>query len=346
MSRRRERHSRASWRRCRAATSGWQPRLLHAGRRTKRPPHGVLRSHVRHQRCHRDAIHGRTCRGQLARRRRGDLGSRWVITPLNAAGRQAALAAGWRYVGGIRDRFLTHGYCANEGWVVQVGQSLGEQHDENGAFHPNRAGQRVYGSALFADLQTSLVIPAPPTSPGPTGGPTALGDLMVITTTPDVVTSVGVKMTGGVPIAGAVRRLDRLTLGDGLLFPAGPRPSTAPPRWRSGRSLLARATSRCRRWPRKLRCGQRGGPQGHDRAGACGWKEARRRSPERRAGDHRRDDQRSRSARRDDHCHRQRQRRRHRDLVPATTEQITFKHGRNVVLLPVGSTSRRSRARP
>ena len=45
---------------------------------------------------------------------------------------------------------------------------------------------------------------------------------MVITTTPDVLTSVGVNMTGGIPIAGAVRRLDRLVLGDGLLFPGGP----------------------------------------------------------------------------------------------------------------------------
>ena len=37
-------------------------------------------------------------------------------------------------------------------------------------------------------------------------------------------------MTGGIPIAGAVRRLDRLTLGDGLLFPGG-----TPGRRRRGR---------------------------------------------------------------------------------------------------------------
>ncbi len=145
-----------------------------------------------------------------------------VIGALNAAGRQAALDAGWSYVGGIAGQFFRHGYCANDHWVVQLGESVRDQGDPNGAFHPNRAGQRVYGAALYADLQSTLLIPAPTNAPGATGGPTALGDLMVITTTYETVTSVAVNMTGGVPIAGAARRLDRLALGDGLLFPAGP----------------------------------------------------------------------------------------------------------------------------
>ncbi|HZI44723.1 MAG TPA: hypothetical protein VFD53_05860, partial [Ilumatobacter sp.] len=262
-----------------------------------------------------------------------------VITPLNAAGRQAALATGWRYVGGIRDSFLRHGYCAADGWVVQVGQSLAEQHDENGAFHPNRAGQRVYGAALFADLQTSLVIPAPNTSPGATGGPTALGDLMVITTTPDVITSVAVNMTGGIPIAGAVRRLDRLVLGDGLLFPGGPPAvdgAAGVAIWTelSGQgnfqmqTLAAQVAVRPNAAVRKVAIVQ---------APADGKKLVADRQSVVQAtidaminGPETLDVTTTVIATMGDGSE--------RELVPATTEQVMFKHGRNVVLLPVAST--------
>ncbi len=145
-----------------------------------------------------------------------------VISALNATGRAAAASAGWRYVGGIARQFFRHGYCATDHWVVQLVESIREQDDENGAFHPNPTGQKVYGSALFADLQASLVIPAPTNSPGAAVGPNALGDMMVLTTTYETLTSAAVDITGGAPLARGVRRLDRLALGDGLLFPAGP----------------------------------------------------------------------------------------------------------------------------
>ena len=269
--------------------------------------------------------------------------ARWahegVIGALNAAGRTAAASAGWRYVDGIAAQFSRHGYSATDHWVVQLGESVAAQQDVNGAFHPNPDGQRVYGSALFADLQATLLIPASATSPGPTGGPTALGDMMVVTTTYDTVVSAAVNITGGVPSAGGVRRLDRLALGDGLLFPAGPPAvdaTAAVAMWTelSGigafemQTLAAQIAVRPNAAVRKVNIVQApadatvmvagreslvqatidamiSGPEELDvtttvtASGAGGFT---------------------------------------RELVPATTERIRFKQGRNVVLLPVGST--------
>ncbi len=262
-----------------------------------------------------------------------------VIGALNAAGRSAAAFAGWRYVGGIAQQFKQHGYCAGDHWVVQLGESTEGQDDINGAFHPNRAGQQVYGSALFADLRATLLVPAPATSPGTTGGPTALGDMMVVTTTYETVTSAAVDVTGGAPLPGGVRRLDRLALGDeGLLYPAGPPAvdgAAAVAMWTelsgvgafSMQTLAAQIAVRPNAAVRKVNIVQApadgslivagreslvqatidamiAGPQSLDvtttvTASVAGGE---------------------------------------RQLVPPTTERITFKQGRNVVLLPVGST--------
>ena len=162
---------------------------------------------------------------------------------------------------------------------------------------------------------------------------------MVITTTPDVVTSVGVKMTGGVPIAGAVRRLDRLTLGDGLLFPGGPPAvdgAAAVAIWTElagqgnfqMQTLAAQVAVRPNAAVRKVAIVQ---------APADGKKLVADRQSVVQAtidaminGPEALDVTTTVIANASDGSA--------RDLVPATTEQITFKHGRNVVLLPVGST--------
>jgi hypothetical protein len=71
-----------------------------------------------------------------------------VVAPLNAAARAAAARHGWRFVDSLAAAFATHGYCAREPWVVQVGQSRDRQDDNKGAFHPNRLGHDIYGRAL------------------------------------------------------------------------------------------------------------------------------------------------------------------------------------------------------
>ncbi|HEX4981299.1 MAG TPA: hypothetical protein VFV63_06355, partial [Ilumatobacteraceae bacterium] len=262
-----------------------------------------------------------------------------VIGQLNVVGRQAALDAGWRYVGGIAQQFHSHGYCAKDHWVVQLGESVAEQGDENGAFHPNRAGQRIYGSALFTDLQSTLVIPAATTTPGATGGPTALGDLMVVTTTYESVVSAAVNMTGGVPIGGAVRRLDRLALGDGLLFPAGPPAvdgAAAVAMWTeldgvgnfAMQTLAAQIAVRPNAAVRKVTILQAPGDASRLVADRDSLVQATIDAMI--TGTEALDVTTTVIAYGSGGGT--------RDVVPATTERVTFKQGRNVVLLPVGST--------
>lgn len=151
--------------------------------------------------------------------------ARWahvgVIGALNAAGRAAAANAGWHYVDGIAHRFDQHGYCATDHFVVQLHESKINQGDKSGAFHPNRAGQRIYGDAIFAALRDSLLVPAANTSPGSPIRPGALGEIMVLTTNVTSVTSIAVHITGDAPLPGAVRRVDRVAFGDGQFFTVG-----------------------------------------------------------------------------------------------------------------------------
>lgn len=146
-----------------------------------------------------------------------------VIGGLNAAASDAASANGWRYVGGIAAAYDRHGYCADDNWVVTAPESLLDQGDPYGTFHPNNAGQRVYGDRLLADLQATLLAPpvSTATSPNP-GGAGELGDVMVIAATRTEVTSAAVATGSGSPVAGVVRRLDRLISGDGFVSSSGP----------------------------------------------------------------------------------------------------------------------------
>lgn len=101
-----------------------------------------------------------------------------VVGQLNSTARSAAMNFGWTFVDGIAGRFARHGYCADDGeeYVVRLGQSLTNQFDPFGAFHPNAAGHRVYADALFRRA-ANIALPRPtppPTSssslPVPEGG--------------------------------------------------------------------------------------------------------------------------------------------------------------------------------
>ncbi|MFO7573376.1 MAG: hypothetical protein R6W48_12370, partial [Gaiellaceae bacterium] len=82
--------------------------------------------------------------------------SNTMMPSLNAAGADAATRHGWSYVGGIRDPFLTHGYCAEEHWVVRYTESIARQGNRDGTLHPNAPGHELYwqriASGLVADL--------------------------------------------------------------------------------------------------------------------------------------------------------------------------------------------------
>jgi hypothetical protein len=85
-----------------------------------------------------------------------------VMTRLNAGVRSGSVAHGWNFVGGISDAFSPHGYCAQDGWVVQIGESFRDQGGQDGGFHPNRTGHQHYGRQIGAALSAKM-----PATPGP-----------------------------------------------------------------------------------------------------------------------------------------------------------------------------------
>lgn len=151
--------------------------------------------------------------------------ARWahadVMGALNDAARAATADHGWTYVGGIASRFDRHGYCASDPWVVRFGESLITQVDPWGAFHPNRAGQRVYGDAIFASLRAHLLTSDGVYDPLAIQS-TDIGDFVVMTSTDTGVTAASVHSTGGQPLPGAVRRVDTADFDSGYLGVAGP----------------------------------------------------------------------------------------------------------------------------
>jgi PKD repeat protein len=111
--------------------------------------------------------------------------SRWasetVITELNNAVRAAADKYGWIYVGGVSDKFRTHGYCApeNERWVRTFREAKRRQGSQSdcpdllslrhvqrciislGAVHPNEGGHAAYATRLIEELQLAGVTKPP-----------------------------------------------------------------------------------------------------------------------------------------------------------------------------------------
>jgi Tol biopolymer transport system component len=79
-----------------------------------------------------------------------------MLVRLNGAVQTAASARGWRYVGGVVNAFLPHGYCANDRWVVRFSESLVSQGDIEGTLHPNAAGHGEYGTLIEGTLGPDL----------------------------------------------------------------------------------------------------------------------------------------------------------------------------------------------
>lgn len=84
---------------------------------------------------------------------------------INQAVADAAAAHGWNAVGGIYGPYATHGYCADDHWVVRIYESLLRQGDPGGVAHPNVAGHRHNGQAIVAALTAALYPDGPGAAP-------------------------------------------------------------------------------------------------------------------------------------------------------------------------------------
>ncbi len=80
--------------------------------------------------------------------------SETVLLRLNDAVGEAADRHGWRQVNGIATDFRTHGYCADDHWVVQFLESMAGQGNRLGTLHPNVQGHRLsYRERILASLR-------------------------------------------------------------------------------------------------------------------------------------------------------------------------------------------------
>jgi hypothetical protein len=70
---------------------------------------------------------------------------------------------GWQFIGGVQQVFQGHGVCQGSPatsaggagrWVNSVGDSISNQGSQNGAWHPNNAGQ----AATAAIVYTSIIL--------------------------------------------------------------------------------------------------------------------------------------------------------------------------------------------
>lgn len=109
-----------------------------------------------------------------------------VIVPLNETVQRAAAANGWTFVAGWPGEFATHGYCADDHWVVHYDESKARQGNNQGTMHPNEQGHAALAKLLVAAVTKDLVASGVFTSDGGTGdgGPEDGG-------VPDVDASVG-----------------------------------------------------------------------------------------------------------------------------------------------------------
>lgn len=136
-----------------------------------------------------------------------------VVAGLNGAVRAAANEHGWDVVGGIAAQFVRHGYCADDPWIVGIAESALQQSDLSGPFHPNRAGQEVYGDAIYSHLAPLVQVAPTGVAQGVPTGAASVGDLVVLAS--DVwaphpqLRSAALTTTGGVPTVGAVRVLQQ-----------------------------------------------------------------------------------------------------------------------------------------
>jgi hypothetical protein len=79
---------------------------------------------------------------------------------LRDAMRTAASMNGWNFVDGIFDAFATHGYCADEHWLVRLTETFGIQGNVDGAVHPNFEGHTVYRDRIASFLTHDFYVNA------------------------------------------------------------------------------------------------------------------------------------------------------------------------------------------
>jgi len=97
-----------------------------------------------------------------------------MLVRLNQAVAAAAQRNSWHYVGGIYNDFKNHGYCAidSQRWIVQLTESLLNQHNQFGTIHPNRLGHVDYGSRLSTAMTADFYAGGDLTRPrAPIAGP-------------------------------------------------------------------------------------------------------------------------------------------------------------------------------
>jgi hypothetical protein len=92
--------------------------------------------------------------------------ARWLLARgenLNGALWSASRRNGWDYVGGIRDAFRHHGYCAHgrQTWFRSFSGSLKLQGDKEGTSHPLWAGHDAVGRIVAPTLPRTDVTPPP-----------------------------------------------------------------------------------------------------------------------------------------------------------------------------------------
>ncbi|MGH8247072.1 MAG: hypothetical protein ACREUU_11665, partial [Gammaproteobacteria bacterium] len=93
-----------------------------------------------------------------------DWASNTVVSGLNSIISSAAAQNGWRFVGSIPLLFKGapgHGYCANNHFIVQFGESSAQQGDVYGAMHPNALGHGVIRDELLKVLKPGLAFERP-----------------------------------------------------------------------------------------------------------------------------------------------------------------------------------------
>lgn len=80
-----------------------------------------------------------------------------VMPLMNGLVQSAAMRNGWHYIGGIASGFATHGYCADDNWIVRLNESIATQFDLFGTLHPNKAGYAYTGRVIATQLETDLL---------------------------------------------------------------------------------------------------------------------------------------------------------------------------------------------
>ena len=79
-----------------------------------------------------------------------------VVVPMNLAVAAAANKYGWNLVSGVPAAFRTHGYCANDSWIVSLSQSLSVEGSFAGDMHPNHAGHHAIADLVEPPLTSTL----------------------------------------------------------------------------------------------------------------------------------------------------------------------------------------------